>query len=97
MDWFDRKILEHVLLWAPYGGVPADSLLPEFGLTVESFQARVHRILEPNPAVVTSIVDSALIARVRNLRKLERPLLRGTSAPRQRSGPPRPSAGRRSV
>ncbi|WP_131809408.1 hypothetical protein [Mycolicibacterium iranicum] len=31
--------------WAPYGGPPADEVLPEFGLTPEQLVERYHQIL----------------------------------------------------
>ncbi|MDT5171533.1 MAG: hypothetical protein QOD02_4883, partial [Mycobacterium sp.] len=33
MDWFDRRIVEYVLMWAPYGRLPDEDVFPEFGMT----------------------------------------------------------------
>jgi hypothetical protein len=50
MDRFDREILKFVHSWAPYGGPPADEVLPEFGMTREQLVDRFHLILATEAA-----------------------------------------------
>ncbi|WP_142389915.1 hypothetical protein [Mycobacterium sp. shizuoka-1] len=36
--------------WAPYGGPPADEVLPEFGMTRDQLVARYQQILDARAA-----------------------------------------------
>ncbi|RZT17847.1 hypothetical protein EV589_2095 [Mycobacterium sp. BK558] len=44
-DRYEHDIVTFMRSWAPYGGPPADEVLPEFGLTREQLVARYHQIL----------------------------------------------------
>jgi hypothetical protein len=44
-DRFAHDIVTFMRNWAPYGGPPADEVLPEFGLTREQLVQRYHDIL----------------------------------------------------
>lgn len=45
-DRYEHDIITFMRSWAPYGGPPADEVLPEFGLTREQLVARYHQILD---------------------------------------------------
>ncbi|KKF02505.1 MULTISPECIES: hypothetical protein [Mycobacteriaceae] len=45
-DRYEHDIVTFMRSWAPYGGPPADEVLPEFGLTREQLVARYHQILD---------------------------------------------------
>ena len=45
-DRYEHDIVTFKRSWAPYGGPPADEVLPEFGLTREQLVARYHQILD---------------------------------------------------
>lgn len=45
LDKFDRDLLKFALLWAPYGGPPADELFPEFGITSQQLVPRIRAIV----------------------------------------------------
>jgi hypothetical protein len=44
-DRFAHDIVTFMRNWAPYGGPPADEVLPEFGLTREQLVTRYHEIM----------------------------------------------------
>ncbi len=44
-DRFAHDIVTFMRSWAPYGGPPADEVLPEFGLTRDQLVARYHEIM----------------------------------------------------
>lgn len=44
-DRFEHDIVTFMRSWAPYGGPPADEVLPEFGLTREQLVQRYQQIL----------------------------------------------------
>ncbi|ORV88703.1 hypothetical protein AWC12_12480 [Mycolicibacterium iranicum] len=44
-DRFTHDIVTFMRSWAPYGGPPADEVLPEFGLTRDQLIERYHQIL----------------------------------------------------
>lgn len=44
-DRFAHDIVTFMHNWAPYGGPPADEVLPEFGLTRDQLVARYRQIL----------------------------------------------------
>jgi hypothetical protein len=45
LDWFDRKIIEFILAWAPYDGPTDDETFPEFGMSTEDLKARFVEII----------------------------------------------------
>lgn len=44
-DRYEHDIVTFMRSWAPYGGPPADEVLPEFGLTRDQLVQRYHQIL----------------------------------------------------
>lgn len=44
-DRFAHDIVTFMRSWAPYGGPPADEVLPEFGLTRDQLVQRYQQIL----------------------------------------------------
>jgi len=44
-DRFAHDIVTFMHTWAPYGGPPADEVLPEFGLTRDQLVQRYQQIL----------------------------------------------------
>lgn len=44
-DRFEHDIVTFMRSWAPYGGPPADEVLPEFGMTREQLVRRYQQIL----------------------------------------------------
>ncbi|WP_157625889.1 hypothetical protein [Mycobacterium sp. 155] len=44
-DWFDRKIIEFILAWAPYDGPTDDETFPEFGMSTVDLKARFIEII----------------------------------------------------
>jgi hypothetical protein len=69
MDWFDRRIVNYVLMWAPYGRLPDEDVFPEFGMTA-------HQLWVRFTVVVSNLTsrdgdlderDRALIARARTV------------------------------
>ncbi len=51
MDAFDRQILQFFVWWAPFGGPPAEDVLPCFGLTPSLLCRRFRQ-------VVSSLVET---------------------------------------
>lgn len=45
LDWFDRKIVEFILAWAPYDGPIDDEAFPEFGMSTADLKARFVEII----------------------------------------------------
>jgi hypothetical protein len=45
MDWFERRIVQYVLMWAPYGLLPEDDVFPTFGMTGPELMARFAGIV----------------------------------------------------
>lgn len=45
LDWFDRKIVEFILAWAPYDGPTDDETFPEFGMSTADLKARFVEIM----------------------------------------------------
>ena len=45
MDWFDRRIVEYVLMWAPYGRLPDEDVFAEFGMTGHQLWVRFTAIV----------------------------------------------------
>jgi hypothetical protein len=48
MDRFDRELVEFWLSWQPYGGPPADEVLPEFGMSRNQLHSRVIAVVRTN-------------------------------------------------
>lgn len=44
-DRFEHDIVTFMRSWAPYGGPPADEVLPEFGMTRDQLVRRYQQIL----------------------------------------------------
>ncbi len=55
LDDFDRRMLEFLVLWKPYGGPPHDEIYPRFGLRPDAWFLRVREValhalyLHPTP------------------------------------------------
>lgn len=49
-DRFEHDIVTFMRNWAPYGGPPADEVLPEFGLTRDQLVQRYHQIVATEAA-----------------------------------------------
>ena len=45
MDWFDRKVVEYVVLWAPYGPMHDEDVFPEFGMGARQLRTRFDVIV----------------------------------------------------
>lgn len=69
MDWFDRQIVQFVVLWAPFGGPPAEDVLPRFGLTPTHLTRRFAQIITNLDGAddVLDDDDAQLIVRARRL------------------------------
>ncbi|MDV3128547.1 hypothetical protein M1247_26815 [Mycobacterium sp. 21AC1] len=81
MDSFDRRILQFVLAWAPYGGPREDEVWNQFGMTVEQLRDRFSRLvtdlvarLRSLPATDRALVEKACVhlGRERRSRSAER-------------------------
>lgn len=44
-DTFVWQLLELMVIWAPYGGPPAEETMPRFGLSRRDFHARFREIV----------------------------------------------------
>lgn len=67
MDWYDRRIIEFVVRWAPFGGPPDDDLLPRFGLTRRQFAERFKYIVSAKEEPTLADSDRELLAEARQL------------------------------
>lgn len=69
MDWFDRKIVEYVLLWAPYGRLYDEDVFPEFGMDAHQLYERFSRVVSRMASRPTDLddLDRALVDRARHL------------------------------
>jgi hypothetical protein len=67
MDWFDRKVLQYVLFWAPAGEMDDEDVFPEFGMRVDQLNERFNSIISPLSGRSNNIDDSDrdLLARAR--------------------------------
>lgn len=45
IDAFDRELLEFIMTWMPYGGPPAEEILPRFGIHADALVVRVQDIV----------------------------------------------------
>ena len=46
MDWFERRIVQYMLQWHPFGGPPEDDVLPHFGMSPPQLERRFNRIVK---------------------------------------------------
>ncbi|ART67311.1 hypothetical protein BTO20_00675 [Mycobacterium dioxanotrophicus] len=68
MDWFDRRILTFILLWAPFGEPPDDEVFEQFGLRKDLLMKRFAEIASREClATAVSDDDHVLIGRARRL------------------------------
>ena len=69
MDWFDRRIVEYVLMWAPYGRLPDEDVFPEFGMTGQQLCVRFTAIVSYLTSRDGDLneLDRSLIARARTV------------------------------
>lgn len=67
IDRFDRELLEHLLLWAPFGRPPRENCLPQFGIPAHRFEQRVREILAGYSDCALDALDRRLIADVFNV------------------------------
>jgi hypothetical protein len=69
MEWFERKIVEYVLVWAPYGHLQDEDVFPEFGMSVRQLRARFTAIVSRLTARAKDldVFDQALLVRAREL------------------------------
>jgi hypothetical protein len=69
MDWFDRRIVKYVLMWAPYGRPPDEDVFPEFGMTGHQLWVRFTAIVSNLTSRDGDLdeLDRALIARARTV------------------------------
>jgi len=67
MDWFDRKVLQYVLFWAPAGGMDDEDVFPEFGMRVDQLNERFNSIISTLSGCSSHIddTDRDLLARAR--------------------------------
>lgn len=65
LDWFDRKIIEFILAWAPYDGPTDDETFPEFGMSTADLKARFVEIISMQTLLehVMGSDDRALLQR----------------------------------
>jgi hypothetical protein len=65
MDCFDRRILQFVLAWAPYGGPADDDVFLEFGIAADELLWRFHRIVAMQTKCARELdnFDRSLLAR----------------------------------
>lgn len=72
MDWFDRRIVQYMLRWQPFGGPPEDEVLPRFGMSLPQLNRRFNRIIKKMEAQRDSLrsEDLALLSAV-NRAKVE--------------------------
>ena len=69
IEWFDRRILQFVLMWAPYGGSSDEDSFPQFGMTGYAVQMRFREIITTKVALSyhLSEADRALLSRAWHL------------------------------
>ncbi|MCW2688367.1 MAG: hypothetical protein JWR37_3257 [Mycobacterium sp.] len=75
MDWFDRKIVEYVLMWAPYGHLHDEDVFPEFGMGARQLHKRFATIISTLTSRAGDLddLDRALVARAHHLSISPRP------------------------
>jgi hypothetical protein len=69
MDWFDRRVVEYVVLWAPYGPLHDEDVFPEFGMGVPQLCTRFDVIVArlTDRAAELDELDRALVAQAGEL------------------------------
>src|ERR1700736_5253230 len=69
MDWFDRRVVEYVVLWAPYGRLHDEDVFPEFGMGVRQLRTRFDVIVArlTDRAAELDELDRALVAQAGEL------------------------------
>jgi hypothetical protein len=69
MEWFDRKIVEYVITWVPYGPLRDEEVFPEFGMGVRKLCSRFNAIVAKLAAAAADLdeVDRTLMIRAREL------------------------------
>lgn len=69
MDWFDRRIVEYVLTWAPYGRRMDEDVFPTFEMAPRQLWARFTAIVTTLTASAGDLNDChrALVARARDM------------------------------
>jgi hypothetical protein len=74
MDWFDRKVVEYVVLWAPYGPLRNEDVFPQFGMGVRQLRLRFDAIVAGLADRVADLdeLDRALVAQARELPRSDR-------------------------
>jgi hypothetical protein len=75
MDWFDRKVVEYVVLWAPYGPLRNEDVFPEFGMDVRQLRTRFDDIvasLTGRAAAELDELDRALLTQAGELFRSKR-------------------------
>lgn len=68
MDWFDRRVVEFVQAWAPYGGPREEDVFPLFGMSRMRLLRRFDRIVDRLVRQVDedpNSVDRELLSHVR--------------------------------
>jgi hypothetical protein len=67
MDWFDRRIVQYVLRWAPYGRLPDEDVFPEFGMDGHQLWVRYTAIVSKLTSCDRDLddLDRALVVRAR--------------------------------
>jgi len=63
MDQFDRNLVEYVLSWAPFGGPPAEEILPRFGFPSDQLGKRIRDIAYPRLRRIIEIDERVLLGR----------------------------------
>lgn len=63
LDGFDREMLMFVLRWMPYGGPPADQILPSFGILACELADRIREIAGKTPGRLIPLADHLLLRR----------------------------------
>jgi hypothetical protein len=73
MDWFDRTVVEYVVLWAPYGPLHDEDVFPQFGMGVRQLRSRFDAIVarQTDRAAELDELDRALVAQARELSRSE--------------------------
>ena len=68
MDWFDRKVLQYVLWWAPFGKPPEDDVFPKFGMDTSQLAARFADVVKAINSHERQLdgADADLLARARS-------------------------------
>lgn len=63
IDAFERELIDYIVLWAPYGGPPADEILPRFGILNSELPDRVLEIVSRTLHDALPAADRVLLIR----------------------------------